>query len=115
MAILILCFFSYGNAYSTAKLVVAYNSDLLIVITTAMCLQVLSGLIGFTGSLLHKKEVLTLFNLTIWIIMAFLIAISFAAYKQAHLTNFNSDLSAKWTALSVSNRAMIQDQASECF
>jgi hypothetical protein len=51
-------------------------------VPTSSSLHSISGLLGFFGSLRHNKMALTIYNLSIWVILAGVLAISYLSYKE---------------------------------
>ncbi|KAI8811638.1 hypothetical protein BJ742DRAFT_124363 [Cladochytrium replicatum] len=97
LVILLTCAFTYAETYSAADLFKIIAPPVLLPLTTvASIVMSIVGFIGFVGAFAHRKNILTVFNVSCWVVLALFIAIGYIGYRDANNTQFENDLALKW-------------------
>jgi hypothetical protein len=80
----------------------------------ASCLGIITSLIGWSGILLNNRAFLAVYNLLLWIVLAFMVAPGYVTYRRRHF-NLEGKISAQWSrTLGVGGRLRIQNQLNCC-
>ncbi|KAI8807399.1 hypothetical protein BJ742DRAFT_314581 [Cladochytrium replicatum] len=97
LAILLTCAFTYAETYSAADIFKIIAPSVLLPLTTvASIVMSIVGFIGFVGAFAHRKNILTVFNVSCWVVLGLFIAIGYIGYRDANNTQFENDLALKW-------------------
>ncbi|KAL1659872.1 Tetraspanin family-domain-containing protein [Schizophyllum commune] len=74
---------TWFRTWTHADVMYVADNDVLILITLAASILILSALVGFTGTLLNSRPLLAVYALLLWPALIALAAVGYASYKRA--------------------------------
>ncbi|EGN97950.1 hypothetical protein SERLA73DRAFT_56106, partial [Serpula lacrymans var. lacrymans S7.3] len=80
---LILAIITWFRAWQHADVTYVADYDILVLLTLAGCILVLSAVVGLSGTLLNSRPILAIYALLLWPALIALLAVGYAAYKRA--------------------------------
>jgi hypothetical protein len=105
---------TWANYFPNANVVLIVNKTELILATVAMCLCMVTAVIGWTGILLNNRAFLAVYALFLWISLAFIVSPGYIAYKKRTF-NLSGKMNRLWSQqLSLGDRRMIQTVLTCC-
>lgn len=101
-------------AWPLSDVLLVTDSDILILITVASVILVLTSLVGLTGTLLSSRSLLAIYALLLWPAFISLLAIGYASYKRATFS-LDRKLNLAWSQwYTPLGRLVIQDALGCC-
>ncbi|PWN34167.1 uncharacterized protein FA14DRAFT_161664 [Meira miltonrushii] len=99
---------AWSNFFPNSSALLIVNRTELILGTIAMCLCIITAIIGWTGILLNNRAFLSVYALMLWISFAFILAPGYIAYKRRTF-NLAGKMNHLWSReLTLTGRRMIQ-------
>ncbi|EGG12549.1 tetraspanin Tsp2 [Melampsora larici-populina 98AG31] len=86
------------RALENSDVVQVADPDVLRWLTAASSVCLLTGLTGLTGTILHSRKILTIYNLMLWPSLACVLVIGYLAYKRVSL-NLDLKLNQAWSEI----------------
>ncbi|KAJ8328380.1 hypothetical protein O5D80_003738 [Batrachochytrium dendrobatidis] len=100
--------------YTGSPIIISlWGSSIVVALMVSGSLQVLFGIVGYFGALLHRKTLLIFFMVAIWPLVFGYLYVGYSTYRQLNATQWEKSLSDSWSTLNTT-RGSIQAQYNCC-
>ncbi|KAJ3186225.1 hypothetical protein HDU85_007665 [Gaertneriomyces sp. JEL0708] len=96
LAILLFTVFVYTHSTPLLTTIHLIRPDLLFLMTMISGLATFVGLLGFLGAFLHRKGVISTYDILLWLVLGGCVAIGYMAFHDEHGSGYETRLSARW-------------------
>ncbi|KAH9272368.1 hypothetical protein BASA83_005461 [Batrachochytrium salamandrivorans] len=86
----------------------------IVVLLSMGAVQILAGIVGYCGALLHRKTLLIFFMIAIWPLVFGYLYVGYTTYRQLHSTQWERSISESWNTLN-STQGTFQEQTMGLF
>ncbi|KAF9568755.1 hypothetical protein CPC08DRAFT_624895 [Agrocybe pediades] len=111
---LISALMTWFNAWEQAEVLTVTDNDILILLTLAGTLTLVTACIGIAGTLLNSRPVLAAYTFLLWPCLLSILSVGYTSYRRAHLS-LDHKLNFSWSRYyTVLGRRIIQDALGCC-
>ncbi|KAK9896444.1 hypothetical protein P389DRAFT_161158 [Cystobasidium minutum MCA 4210] len=96
LAGLLLGLLTWFRTWSTADVLIVAENEILIYITLASAMCIVTALVGLVGTMLNSRPILAVYNLLLWPTLAAILVIGYTSYRKQAL-NLDRKLNQAWS------------------